>query len=176
MDLYEVLSAPAPSLKTKSSAVDGVDDDVRAQMKKMLQTMYHDNGIGLAANQVGLLNRVIVMDLDWRKAEDGVEGGSPIFMANPEIIYESEEISAMDEGCISVPGHYAEVERPAIVRVKYLDFDGKEQEMEAEGLLSHCVQHEIDHLDGKLFVDHLSSLKRNMILKKLKKDQKAQIL
>jgi peptide deformylase len=180
MDIYTVLSAPHPTLKTKSPEVDRVDDALRAQMDKMLQTMYADNGIGLAANQVDILNRVLVMDLDWRKCEDHDCGdaheGNPIFMVNPKIIHESEQMSEMDEGCLSVPGHYAKVERPAIVRVKYLDYDGKEQEMEADGLLSHCVQHEIDHLDGVLFVDHLSSLKRNMIMKKMKKAQKANIL
>ena len=172
MDKYKILTAPDPILKTKSSSIDKVDDEIRVQMERMLETMYDDNGIGLAANQVGLLNRVIVMDLDWRNTEGGREGGNPVFLANPEIIWESEELSGMDEGCLSVPGHYAEVQRPANVRVKYLDFDGKEQELEAEGLLSHCVQHEIDHLNGKLFVDHLSNLKRNMIIKKLKKDKK----
>ena len=176
MDNYEVLSAPHPTLKTKSSEIGGVDTDIQKQMQRMLQTMYADNGIGLAANQVGLLNRVLVMDLDWRQSEDGPEGGKPIFMANPEIIWESQEISCMDEGCLSVPGHYAEVQRSKEVRVKYLDFDGKEQEMAADGLLSHCVQHEIDHLNGVLFVDHISSLKRNMIMKKLKKEQKSKVI
>ena len=135
----------------------------------MLQTMYDAPGIGLAANQVGLLNRVIVMDLSDR--EEG-EKEEPWFMVNPQVIWESEEMSVMQEGCLSIPQQYADVERPALVRVKYLDYNGKEAEMEASGLLSHCVQHEIDHLNGVLFTDYLSSLKRNMMLKKVDKLKK----
>jgi peptide deformylase len=119
---------------------------------------------------------VLVMDLAKRrdKENETSENSSPIFMVNPEIIWESEDISVMEEGCLSIPGQYAEVERPAIVRVKYLDYSGKEAELKAEGLLSHCVQHEIDHLDGVLFTDHLSALKRNMILRKVEKMKKQQ--
>ena len=143
-------------------------------MDDMLETMYDAPGIGLAANQVNLLNRVLVIDLSRRNEE---EEPNPICMANPEIIYESEEPSVLEEGCLSIPGQYAEIERPAIVRVKYLDYDGNEAELEAEGLLSHCVQHEIDHLNGVLFIDYLSSLKRNMMIKRVKKLQKeAQLL
>jgi peptide deformylase len=127
--------------------------------------MYDAPGIGLAANQVGILNRVLVMDLEYR---DG-EGGNPYYMANPEIIWKSEEISVLEEGCLSVPQQYAEVERPEKVKVKYLDYNGEEKELEAKGLLSHCVQHEIDHLDGVVFIDYLSSLKRNMLIRKVKK-------
>jgi peptide deformylase len=115
---------------------------------------------------VGLLNRVLVMDLASRKE---AEPAAPIFMANPEIIWRSEDISAMEEGCLSIPGQYAEVERPARVRVRYLDFQSKTAELEADGLLSHCVQHEIDHLDGVLFIDHLSKLKRSMIVRRIEK-------
>lgn len=178
---YEIIKVPHPVLKSTATAVDKVDDSVREQMRRMLQTMYEGNGIGLAANQVGLLNRVIVMDLEWRECGDGdchhAHGGNPIFLANPHILWTSEEFSEMDEGCLSIPGHYAKVQRPAQVRVSYLDVLGEEKELEADGLLSHCVQHEIDHLNGVLFIDHISSLKRNMILKKLQKDQKhAEIL
>ncbi len=169
MTTYDIITVPHPTLKQKAQPVDVVDDAVRKQMDAMLQAMYDAPGIGLAANQVDMLNRVLVMDLS-RRDED--EEASPIFMANPEIIYESEEMSAMEEGCLSIPQQHAEVERPAIVRVKYLDYNGKQAELEAEGLLSHCVQHEIDHLNGVLFIDYLSSLKRNMILKKVKKLQK----
>lgn len=172
-DLFKIINVPDPVLKQTAQAVDGVTGDIRAQMDKMLATMYDAPGIGLAANQVNLLNRVLVMDLSRR--DDG-EDASPICMANPEIIWESEELSVMEEGCLSIPGQYADVERPAHVRVKYLDYDGKEAELEASGLLSHCVQHEIDHLNGVLFVDYLSSLKRNMILRKLEKAKKQNLI
>lgn len=173
MKTYEIITVPHPSLKAVAQPVSKVDNAIRQQMDAMLQTMYDAPGIGLAANQVNLLNRVLVMDLASRK--EGEEP-NPIFMANPEIIYESEEISVMEEGCLSIPKQYAEVERPAIVRVKYLDYNGKEGELEAEGLLSHCVQHEIDHLNGVLFIDYLSSLKRNMIIKKVEKLKKQGVL
>lgn len=172
-DLYDIIKVPDPVLKQTATAVDRVDDSIKKQMDKMLSTMYDAPGIGLAANQVNLLNRVLVMDLS-RKDEN--EEASPICMANPEIIWESEEMSTMEEGCLSIPQQYAEVERPAIVRVKYLDYDGKEAELEATGLLSHCVQHEIDHLNGVLFIDYLSSLKRNMIVRKVEKMKRQQIL
>ncbi len=170
---YKIITVPHPTLKAEAHPVDRVDDAIRKQMDGMLQAMYDAPGIGLAANQVDLLNRVLVMDLSKRDEE---EEANPIFMANPEIIYESEEMSAMEEGCLSIPKQYAEVERPAIVRVKYLDYNGKEAELEAEGLLSHCVQHEIDHLNGVLFIDYLSTLKRKMILKKVQKLQKQNLL
>ncbi len=169
MSEYKIVTAPHPALKQKSKAVSAVDDAVRAQMDAMLKTMYDAPGIGLAANQVGMLNRVLVMDLSKR---DEGEEPSPICMANPEIIYKSEELSTMEEGCLSVPKQYADIERPKIVRVKYLDYNGKEAELEADNLLSHCVQHEIDHLDGILFIDYLSTLKRKMLLKKLDKLKK----
>lgn len=166
IEKYEILTVPHPVLKTRADEIEAVDDDIRTQMDRMLETMYDAPGVGLASNQIGILKRVLVMDVDYKK--DGSEK-NPICMANPEIIWESEELSRMEEGCLSIPQQYADVERPAQVKVKYLDYDGKEQELEADGLLSHCVQHEIDHLDGKLFVDYLSSLKRNMLIKKVKK-------
>ncbi len=169
MDMYEIIRVPSPILKTQSQAVEEVNDAIAKQMARMLATMYGAPGIGLAANQIGLLNRVLVMDLSSKK--DGEEP-NPICMANPEIIWSSDDISLMEEGCLSLPGQYAEVERPAEVRVKYLDQDGKLAELKADGLLAHCVQHEIDHLDGLVFVDHISSLKRKMILKKLAKADK----
>lgn len=166
MALLDIITVPDPVLKAEAQPVARVDDAVRAQFDDMLQTMYKAPGIGLAANQVNRLNRVLVMDVDYR--ENG-EGGKPIFMANPEILWRSEDISVMEEGCLSIPGSSAEVQRPASVRVKYLDYNNTEQELLAEGLLSHCVQHEIDHLNGVLFVDYLSSLKRSMILRKVSK-------
>ncbi len=173
MKTYEIITVPHPSLKQTAQPVSQVDDTVRTQMDSMLQAMYDAPGIGLAANQVDMLNRVLVMDLSDREEN---EEAAPIFMANPEIVYESEEMSVMQEGCLSIPKQYAEVERPAIVQVKYLDYNGKEAELKAEGLLSHCVQHEIDHLNGVLFIDYLSSLKRNMILKKVQKLKKQNLL
>ena len=170
---YKIIHIPDPVLKQTAQHVDKVDDVIRKQMDGMLQTMYDAPGIGLAANQVGELNRVLVMDLS---SPDQDEPRNPIFMANPEIIFESEEMSVMEEGCLSIPRQNADVERPARVRVKYIDYNNKEAELEAQGLLSHCVQHEIDHLNGILFVDYLSSLKRNMILKKVEKLKKQNLL
>lgn len=179
---YKIITVPHPALKQTAQPVDVVNDGVRKQMDAMLRAMYDAPGIGLAANQVNLLNRVLVMDLK-KRAERGYDGDEddegtpdPICMANPQIIYESEEMSVMEEGCLSIPRQYAEVERPAIVRVKYLDYNGKTAELEASGLLSHCVQHEIDHLNGVLFIDYLSSLKRNMILKRVEKLSKQNLL
>ena len=170
MDKYKIITVPEPLLKQVAREVGQVDDAVRAQMDRMLKTMYEAPGIGLAANQVSLLNRVIVMDIPQR--EDEASSRNPIVMANPQIIWKSEEPSFWEEGCLSIPGQFAEVERPLQVRVRYLDYDGKLQEQDFEGLGSHCVQHEIDHLDGVLFIDHLSTLKRNMIIKRFKKSQK----
>ena len=171
--LYDIVKVPDGVLKETAQPVNAVDEAVRKQMDRMLATMYDAPGIGLAANQVGLLNRVLVMDL--ANTDEGDER-NPICMANPQIIHESEEMSVMAEGCLSIPQQYADVERPAVVRVKYWDYEGKEAELEAQGLLSHCVQHEIDHLNGVLFIDYLSSLKRNMILKKVDKLKKQNLI
>lgn len=173
MSTYDIITIPDPVLKQEANPVNKVTSDIQKQMDQMLQTMYDAPGIGLAANQVGLLNRVIVMDL---ADQDSGEEAAPWFMVNPQIIWESEEMSVMQEGCLSIPKQYGDVERPAEVRVKYLDYNGKEAEMEASGLLSHCVQHEIDHLNGILFIDYLSSLKRNMIIKKVDKLKKQGLL
>ena len=173
MSNYDIIYVPDPVLKTEAHEVQSITSDIRKQMDKMLQTMYDAPGIGLAANQVGILNRVIVMDLSDR--EEG-EKCDPWLMVNPQVIWESDEMSVMQEGCLSIPQQFADVERPAQVRVKYIDYNGKEAEMEASGLLSHCVQHEIDHLDGVLFTDYLTSLKRNMMLKKVDKLKKQGLL
>lgn len=170
MSKYDIIMIPDAVLKTRANEVGNVSADIQKQMDNMLETMYDAPGIGLAANQVNLLNRVLVMDVDYREDEDRK---NPICMANPEIIWKSGETSVMEEGCLSIPNQYGKVERPAIVRVKYLDYDGKEAELEAEGLLSHCVQHEIDHLDGVLFIDYLSKLKRDMIVRKVGKLKKS---
>ncbi len=140
-------------------------------MDDMLETMYVAPGVGLAAPQVSVHKRVIVVD-----TSRGDTDRSPIRMADPEIIEFSEDLAVYDEGCLSFPDQYAEVERPAKVRVRYLDYDNAVQEIEAEGLLSTCIQHEMDHLDGKLFVDHISMLKRNMILRKMTKLKKTEAL
>lgn len=167
MAIREILTAPDPRLRQKSAPVDRVDDSLRALMDDMLETMYKAPGIGLAAIQVGVPLRVIVMDL----AGEGEEK-QPRYFVNPEILDPSPDLSVYEEGCLSVPEFYEEVERPARCRVKYLDYDGKPQILEAEGLLATCIQHEMDHLEGVLFIDHLSRLKRDRILKKLKKEQR----
>ena len=168
MALLPVLTAPDPALKKISQPVKQVDASVRKLMDDMLETMYHAPGIGLAAPQVGVLKRVIVLDL----AREGEEP-QPLRIANPEIVWVSDDDATYNEGCLSVPEHYADVVRPSACRVKYLDQDNKQQEIAAEGLLATCLQHEIDHLDGVLFIDHLTALKRNMILRKLLKAKKA---
>lgn len=167
MALLPILTAPDPRLKKKSLPVAAVDAAVRQLMDDMLATMYAAPGIGLAAPQVGALRRVIVLDIDREETRTG-----PLFMANPEIVEASDEDVIYEEGCLSVPEYYSDVARPEKVRVRYLDRDGKQQELACEGLLATCVQHEIDHLDGVLFIDHISSLKRNMILRKLLKARK----
>ena len=168
--MLPILTSPHPVLKEIAKPISSVDDTIRSQMDNMLETMYANSGIGLAGNQVNILNRVLVMDLN---AGNDVIERTPIFMANPEVIWMSDEPSIWDEGCLSVPQQFAEVERSRQVRVKFLNYDGKEEEQMFEDLASHCVQHEIDHLDGKLFVDHLSRLKRNMLLRKLDKYKKS---
>ena len=167
MALRTILTAPDPRLKKKSLPVAAVDADVRRLMDDMLETMYAAPGIGLAAPQVGALQRVVVLHIDREDTQVG-----PLFMANPEIIEASEEDATYEEGCLSVPDHYSDVARPARVTVRYLDRDGQQKELACEGLLATCVQHEIDHLDGILFIDHISALKRNMILRKLLKARK----
>lgn len=167
MSIRPILTAPDPRLRQVSKPVETVDDDLRALMDDMLETMYDAPGIGLAAIQVGVPLRVIVMDLAGEDAEP-----EPRFFVNPEILDPSEDMSVYEEGCLSVPEYYDEVERPARCRVKYLDYDGKEQVLDAEGLLATCIQHEMDHLEGVLFIDHLSRLKRERVLKKLKKEQR----
>jgi peptide deformylase len=152
------------TLKKKSAPVAGVDDGLRALMDDMLETMYAAPGIGLAAIQVGEPVRVIVMDLARGEAPR-----QPRFFVNPEIVWASEELYVYEEGCLSVPEIYDEVERPAKVRVRYLDYDGKLVEEEAEELFAVCIQHEIDHLNGVLFIDHLSRLKRDRAVARVKK-------
>jgi peptide deformylase len=151
-------------LKQKSQPVAAVDDDLRALMDDMLETMYAAPGIGLAAVQVGVPKRVIVMDLSR-----GDEPKAPRYFVNPEIMWTSEEVAPYEEGCLSVPDIYDEVERPARVRIRYLDYHGKQIEEEAEGVFAVCIQHEFDHLEGVLFIDHLSRLKRDRAVAKVRK-------
>ena len=164
-----ILVAPDPRLKAISKPVAEVDAPVRKLMDDMLETMYVAPGVGLAAPQVGVLSRVIVVDV----AKDDAPK-EPFALANPELVWVSDEDNTYEEGCLSVPEHYADVTRPARIRVRYLDRDNKRQELEADGLLATVIQHEMDHLDGILFIDHLTSLKRNMILRKLLKARKAE--
>mgnify|MGYP001461363013 CR=1 FL=1 len=168
MALLPILTAPDPLLKKKSQPVEKVDDKIRTLLDDMLDTMYDAPGIGLAAPQVGVLKRVIVIDVS---GEEGTP--KPYKMVNPEIVWSSDDISTYEEGCLSVPENYSEVERPSQVKVKYLDENGEEQLLEADGLLATCVQHEIDHLEGTLFIDHISRIKRSMILRKLQKIKKS---
>ncbi len=168
MAKLDIITAPDPHLKVRSTPVEKVDDEVRRLMDDLLETMYAaDNGVGLAAPQVRVPKRVLVIDLSH-----GEEVTDPMCMANPEVIWSSEEVVSSEEGCLSVPEHYAEVVRPASVRVRYLDRDNEILEMDAEKFPAICIQHEIDHLDGVLFIDHLTAIKRNMILRKLSKMRK----
>ncbi|MGD9815555.1 MAG: peptide deformylase [Hyphomonadaceae bacterium] len=168
MALRTILVAPDPRLKQKSAPVEGpVTDAHRALMDDMLETMYDAPGIGLAAIQVGEPLRIIVMDL----AREG-EDRQPRFFVNPEILWASEELFTYEEGCLSVPDIYDDVERPARVKLRYMNYKGETVEEEAEGLYAVCIQHEMDHLEGVLFIDHLSRLKRENALRKLKKARK----
>ncbi len=164
LKLYEY---PHPILKKKAQKVEKVDDDMRKFLDDMLETMYADAGVGLAAPQVGVSKRVVVIDISHEE-----EKMDPLYMVNPEIIWKSEEMVCGEEGCLSVPDQRAEVERFAAVKVKYLDYNGKEQELLAEDFLAIAVQHELDHLDGILYIDRISRLKRQMLLKKLEKMRK----
>ncbi len=168
MALLSIITAPDRRLKAKSAAVERVDDAVRRLMDDMLETMHDAPGIGLAAPQIGVLKRIIVLDLA-RLDEDP----QPYCMANPEVIWTSDETVSYEEGCLSLPEHYADVIRPVAARIRYLDRDNEIRELEAEDVLATCIQHEIDHLDGVLFVDHISIVKRGMILRKLAKAKRS---
>lgn len=164
MALLDILIAPDPRLARTAEPVPEVDRAVRKLMDDMLDTMYAAPGIGLAAPQVGVNKRVLVLDIS-RDPKDP----QPLRIANPEIVWASEERTKYEEGCLSLPDQFADVERPAKVRVRYLDENNQPVEIEADGLLATCLQHELDHLQGVLFVDHISTLKRGMILRKLQK-------
>jgi peptide deformylase len=167
MALLNIINVPNPVLKKTAEPVDKVDDEIRQLMDDMLETMYANDGIGLAANQVGVLKRVLVMDIVGKNSDGSPP--APYYMANPEIIWQSEELHDYQEGCLSVPDQYATVTRPKKAKIQYLDRDNNTQILEADELLATCVQHEIDHLNGIVFIDYLSSLKRNMMVRKVKK-------
>ncbi len=175
MSVLNILEVPDPGLRAVAKPVAQVDDAVRAIVADMFDTMYDARGIGLAATQVGILQRIVVIDLQEPEsdAEDAKPVRTPLVFINPELVSVSEETSTYNEGCLSIPEQYAEVERPTRCRVKWLDGEGAAQEDEFDGLLSTCIQHEIDHLNGVLFIDHISRLKRDMVLKKLAKARKA---
>jgi peptide deformylase len=163
-----IVFIPDPILRQEAMPVESVDQEVRALMDDMLETMYDSSGIGLAAPQVGVSRRVIVMDCGGDGGDDG--DATPLKMANPEIIDRSEEVNTIEEGCLSIPGHHGEVTRSTKVLVRYLDEHNDQQERDCEGLLAVCVQHEVDHLNGVLFIDYLSRLKRDMIIRKMAKE------
>ena len=168
MAVLPIITAPDPRLKVTAKPVAKVDDKLRRLMDDMLDTMYGAIGIGLAAPQVGIAQRIIVIDA----ARNG-EKANPLRIANPEILWRSDETTIANEGCLSLPEHYADVSRAAEIRLRYLDHQNEIREMSATGLLATCIQHEIDHLDGVLFVDHISALKRGIILRKLVKAKRS---
>jgi peptide deformylase len=186
MAVLPIYVVPQAVLKKSADTVTEITPEIRKLADDMVETMYAARGIGLAAPQVGVSKRVIVLDVDQRRgdgtphAEESDDAdddhddappvpGKPQVFINPEVVWEAEELNVYEEGCLSIPGLYAPVERPEKVRVRYMSLDGATQEIEADGLLATCLQHEIDHINGILFIDHLSSLKRDMILRKLKK-------
>lgn len=172
MSLLPIIFVPDPVLKQVATPIESITDAIKKQAYDMIETMYAAPGIGLAANQVNCLNRIIVMDPDFRNNKKRAgDTNNALVMINPEIIWRSEQMSQMEEGCLSIPQQYAEVERPFSVRVRYQNLKGETLEYVAEDLASHCVQHEIDHINGILFVDYLSRLKRNLMIRRVEKAQ-----
>jgi peptide deformylase len=173
MSIRPIIEAPDPRLRVKSKPVDAVDDELRTLIADMFETMYDAPGIGLAAIQIGVPKRVLVIDLQEEEGEDGQPLRNPRVFINPEFYDPSDDSSVYNEGCLSVPDQYAEVERPATVHCRWLDETGAAHDERIEGMLATCLQHEMDHLEGILFIDHLSRLKREMVLKKLEKAKRA---
>ena len=171
MALREIIVLPDPRLKLVCEPVAAVDSKVRKLADDMLETMYDAPGIGLAAIQIAVPQRVVTIDLARKD-----EPKKPVVLINPEIVWSSDELSVYEEGCLSIPEYYEEVERPAKCRVRYLDLDGKVQELDCEGLMATCVQHEVDHLNGVLFIDHISRLKRERVIKKFTKAARREAL
>jgi peptide deformylase len=174
MAIREIVEVPDPRLRQISSPVEEVTDEIRDLVSDMFETMYAAPGIGLAAIQVGVAQRILVIDLQEPEEEGGEPVKDPHVFINPEILQHSDQEVPYTEGCLSVPDQFAEVDRPDKIRARWLDLDGKQQEQDIDGLLAVCLQHEMDHLNGVLFIDHLSRLKRDMILKKLAKLRKEQ--
>ena len=170
MAVLPIITAPDRRLKVKSTPVEAVDDDVRKLLGDMLETMHAAPGIGLSAVQVGVPKCLITVDVS-RDDEDN----APLFLANPKIIEYSNEIQNFSEGCLSLPDQFADLPRPEAIVLDYLDYDGAQQQIQADGLLSRCIQHEMDHLLGRLFVDHMSAVKRSMILRKLEKARRQKV-
>ena len=167
MSKRKIIIEPDPILRKKCEPLEKVDEETKKLMDDMLETMYAAPGIGLAAIQVGILKRLVVIDISKEE-----EKKKPIFLINPQIIHQSKNTSVYEEGCLSLPGQFAEIERPAECTIKYIDYNGKEKELKSDGLLATCIQHEVDHLNGILFIDYLSKLKKDMIIKKLVKQKK----
>ncbi len=163
----KIIIEPHPILRKKSQKLEKVDDELRKLMDEMLETMYEAPGIGLAAVQIGILKQIIVIDVSKDNQKK-----NPLFLVNPKITFKSVSKSVYEEGCLSLPGHFAEIERPSECHVDFIDYNGKENTLKAEGILSTCIQHEVDHLNGVLFIDYLSKLKKDMIIKKLIKQKK----
>jgi len=168
MALRKILTEPNKILREKSLLVDKVDEDLQQLMSDMVETMYAAPGIGLAAIQIGVKKRIIVLDISHK---EGLK--NPMYFINPEIINKSKNMSIYEEGCLSVPGQFAEINRPDSCHIRYLDYYGQPKELKARGMLATCIQHEMDHLEGILFIDYLSKLKKTMIIKKLSKQKKA---
>ncbi|MDP6691146.1 MAG: peptide deformylase [Alphaproteobacteria bacterium] len=170
MAILHIITAPDRRLKVKSKPVEAVDDAIRRVLDDMLETMYQAPGIGLSGVQVGVPKCLITVDVSRDDEED-----APLFLVNPEIVAYSEELETYNEGCLSLPDQFADLERPGEITVQYLDYHGAPQQLRADGLLSRCIQHEMDHLKGRLFVDHLSAVKRGMILRKLEKIRRQKV-
>ena len=168
MAIKEILTEPNKILRQVSKPVEKVTKEEQTLMDDMLETMYHANGIGLAAIQIGVPKRIIVMDIQRKDQEK-----KPMYFVNPVIKNKNKELSTYEEGCLSVPNQFAEVDRPATCEVEYLDYNGEKKVLKANGLLATCIQHEMDHLEGILFIDYLSKLKKSMIIKKLSKQKKS---
>jgi len=179
MTIRKILTEPNKILREKSLRIENVDKDIQRLMDDMLETLYAAPGIGLAAIQVGVAKRVIVMDISRDRDKDRDRNKepkkNPMYFVNPEIIWKSEDKFTYEEGCLSVPNQFAEIDRPKQCHVRHLDYNGQPQELKADGLLATCIQHEIDHLEGILFIDYLSKLKKEMIIKKLSKQTKESV-
>lgn len=173
MALRPILIIPDPKLRQVAEHVGDIDETIRALADDMLETMYKAPGIGLAAPQIGVMKRVVVLDVSKRQDEEAQ--AAPMVLINPVIAWESEELSVYEEGCLSIPDVYEEVERPAVIHVEFWDRDGKFNKIEADGILATCIQHEIDHLNGVLFIDHISRLKRSRVLRRFEKAARREV-